>query len=182
MKVKQSITLFIQTQSRSNYQWKWHWWCVSSNLYYSYIKHIKIFRKRFRLDYWFNHWTQYRISKYNPLAGSSYIKLLKELDHPRKELINIQNIDGNECFNPIPVERGNLSTPPLPPGEKVKFTKIYWNWRLGWNFHRTKFSFEHFLKIWAYFVYLIKNYGCFVINNWHNYSLVIISSKLKLVY
>ena len=39
------------------------------------------------------------ISKYNPLAGSSYIKLPKELDHPRKESINIQNIDDNECFN-----------------------------------------------------------------------------------
>ena len=38
------------------------------------------------------------ISKYNPLAGSSCIKLLKELDHPRKGLINIQNTDGNECF------------------------------------------------------------------------------------
>ena len=37
-------------------------------------------------------------SKYIPLAGSSYIKLLKELDHPRKGLINIQNIDDNECF------------------------------------------------------------------------------------
>ena len=33
------------------------------------------------------------ISKYNPLAGSSYIKLPKELDHPRKGLINIQNTD-----------------------------------------------------------------------------------------
>ena len=38
------------------------------------------------------------ISKYNPLAGSSYIKLPKELDDPRKELLNIQNIDDNECF------------------------------------------------------------------------------------
>ena len=37
------------------------------------------------------------ISKYNPLAGSSYIKLPEELDHPRKGLINIQNIDDNEC-------------------------------------------------------------------------------------
>ena len=36
------------------------------------------------------------ISKYNPLPGSSYIKLPKELDHPRKGLINIQ--DTNECF------------------------------------------------------------------------------------
>ena len=38
------------------------------------------------------------IPKYNPLAGSSYIKLPKELDHSRKRLINIQNIDDNECF------------------------------------------------------------------------------------
>ena len=37
------------------------------------------------------------ISKYNPLAGSSYIKLPKELDNPRKGLINIQNTDDNEC-------------------------------------------------------------------------------------
>ena len=36
-------------------------------------------------------------SKYNPFTGSSYIKLPKELDHPRKELINNQNIDVNEC-------------------------------------------------------------------------------------
>ena len=38
------------------------------------------------------------VSKYNLLAGSSYIKLPKELDHPRKGLINVQNIDDNECF------------------------------------------------------------------------------------
>ena len=38
------------------------------------------------------------ISKYNSLSGSSYIKLPKELDYPRKGLINIQNIDDNECF------------------------------------------------------------------------------------
>ena len=31
-------------------------------------------------------------------AGSSYIKLPKELDYIRKVLINIQNIDGNECL------------------------------------------------------------------------------------
>ena len=39
------------------------------------------------------------ISKHNLLAGSSYLKLSKELDHPKKGLINIQNIDDNECFN-----------------------------------------------------------------------------------
>ena len=38
------------------------------------------------------------ILKYNPLAGNSYIRLPKELDHPRKGFINIQNIDDNECF------------------------------------------------------------------------------------
>ena len=38
------------------------------------------------------------MSKYNPLAGSSYIKLPRELDHPRKGLINIQNTDDNEFF------------------------------------------------------------------------------------
>ena len=38
------------------------------------------------------------ISKYIPLTGSSYIKLPKELDHPRKGLINIQNTDDNEFF------------------------------------------------------------------------------------
>ena len=29
------------------------------------------------------------ISNYKPLAGSSYIRLPKELDHPRKGLINV---------------------------------------------------------------------------------------------
>ena len=38
------------------------------------------------------------IQKHNPLAGSSYIKSRKELDNPRKGLINIRNIDNNECF------------------------------------------------------------------------------------
>ena len=36
--------------------------------------------------------------KYNPLAGSSYIKLPKELDHPRKGLISIQSTDDNKTF------------------------------------------------------------------------------------
>ena len=36
------------------------------------------------------------ISKDNPLAGSNYIKLPKELDHSKKGLINIENFDDNE--------------------------------------------------------------------------------------
>ena len=38
------------------------------------------------------------ISKYNPLPGSSYIRLPKQLGHSRKGLINIKNIDDNKCF------------------------------------------------------------------------------------
>ena len=38
------------------------------------------------------------ISNYNPSAGSSYIKLPKELNHSKNGLINIQNINDNECF------------------------------------------------------------------------------------
>ena len=36
-------------------------------------------------------------AKYKPLKGSSYVELLKELQHHRKGLISIQNKD-NECF------------------------------------------------------------------------------------
>ena len=32
------------------------------------------------------------------MVGSSYIKFPNKLDHPRKGLINIQNIDDIECF------------------------------------------------------------------------------------
>ena len=38
------------------------------------------------------------ILKYNLLAGSSYMKLPKEVDHSEKGLINIQNANDNECF------------------------------------------------------------------------------------
>ena len=49
----------------------------------------------------FNH--TINISKYNPLAGSNYMKLPKELETPspslkKKSLINIENTDVNECF------------------------------------------------------------------------------------
>ena len=37
------------------------------------------------------------ISNYNSLAGRSYIILPKELDHPKKGLMNIQNAVDNKC-------------------------------------------------------------------------------------
>ena len=66
---------------------------------------IPIYIYRLRLDYLpltihlihlIDH--TFNVSKYNPLAGSSYTKLPKELNHPRKGLIKIQNIDDNEGF------------------------------------------------------------------------------------
>ena len=38
------------------------------------------------------------MSKYNPLAGSNYINLPKELDHRRKGLIEKLRFHINECF------------------------------------------------------------------------------------
>ena len=70
----------------------------SDNLYHNYCKHTKCLGKGWCwviysvIDHTIN------ISKYNPLVGSSYIKLPNKLDHPRKWLINIQNIDDIECF------------------------------------------------------------------------------------
>ena len=47
------------------------------------------------------------ISICNPLARSSYIKLPKKLNHPRKILINIQNINVNEWFKQSLVRYSN---------------------------------------------------------------------------
>ena len=44
------------------------------NQYYSYIKNTKIFSEMFRLDFGLP-----------PLARISYINLIKELDHPKKD-------------------------------------------------------------------------------------------------
>ena len=61
----------------------------------------------YRLDNWVSNgsgWiveeiiSQYlNLSTYLPLSGSTYIKFPKELNHPMKGLINIQN-NGNKCF------------------------------------------------------------------------------------
>ena len=72
------------------------------SLYYSYIKNIQIIlRKRLGwiIDLVIKH--NINISKYSPLSGSSYIKLPKELDHPRKGLINIQKIDEMNALNGV---------------------------------------------------------------------------------
>ena len=106
MKKRQKVKvcqLLFKLKCINSYQWKWHWWYVPINLYHNYNKHTKILKKGFRLDYWFTRWSYYYLdhtiitSKYKPVAGSSY-DLPKKLDRPRNGLINIQNIDDNECF------------------------------------------------------------------------------------
>ena len=80
----------------NSFECECHWICIWINLYYNYIKHTKISWKRFGLDLVIDHIIN--ISKCNPVASSSYIKLRKELDHSPKSLIDIQNADDNECF------------------------------------------------------------------------------------
>ena len=65
----------------------------------------------FRLENWISHGSgrifdsilnQYlNISSYKTLSGSTCCKLPKELCHPMKGLINIQN-DNNKCFFMVP--------------------------------------------------------------------------------
>ena len=57
------------------------------NLYYGYIEHTNIFRRVLRLDIDLVIDHNISILKYNPLAGSSYTRLPKELNHQRKGLI-----------------------------------------------------------------------------------------------
>ena len=72
------------------------------------------------------------ISNYNPSAGSSYIKLPKELDHPRKGLINVQNTDDNEYFklclarylNPADHHSANIAKADNDFAKKLNFKDI----------------------------------------------------------
>ena len=62
------------------------------------------------------------ISKYNPLAGKSDIKLQKKLDHSRKGLINNQNGDDNIALNGVCSHTYTLQI--ITQQELQKLTKI----------------------------------------------------------
>ena len=74
---------------------------VFQSIHTKHIRYTKFIRKRtgWIIDLVIDHANS--ISKYNPLAGSSYIKLPKELEHPRKGLIDIQNIDIMNALNRV---------------------------------------------------------------------------------
>ena len=78
------------------------------------------------------------ISKYNPLAGSSYIRLPKELHHPRTGLINIQIIDDNESSKWCLVRYLNLAD-----RNPVKITKADKDFAKKLDFKDIKFLVKH---------------------------------------
>ena len=82
-----SMTLFIQTQKQ-----KWLSMKVTLMMFLNQFSHFLSIFINLAIE------RNVCISKYDPLAESSYIKLLKKIDHSRKGLIHIQNIDNNECF------------------------------------------------------------------------------------
>ena len=99
MKINKVRQFLFKLQSRSNYQWKWHY--VFQLIYTTIIASIQKQKPLGKYSGWITDSVidhTISISKYDPLPESSYIKLPKELYYPRKGLINIQNIDDNECF------------------------------------------------------------------------------------
>ena len=81
--IKQNIVAFTQTQKQKQ--------LLRKVLLMKYFNQSKIPSKRFGLNYWLSCRSHHYILKYNPLAGSISIKLPKELDHPKKGLINNHN-------------------------------------------------------------------------------------------
>ena len=94
--IKQNMTSFIHTQKQK---------FLSMNLklmIYLYQTTLQLYRtflgksSGWIIDSIIDH--KINISKYNSWAGSSCTKLPNELEHPRKGLININNIDYKEWF------------------------------------------------------------------------------------
>ena len=103
------MAVFIHTQKQKKLSMKVALIMGLNHSIYSYMKHKKYLAKGsgWTFDSVIDH--NISISKYNPLAGSSYVKLTKELDHARKGLFNIQNIDDNKCFKWCIVRYSNLT-------------------------------------------------------------------------
>ena len=91
MMMQQNILPFTLTQKQ---KWLLMWWRdindIFESIYSTIISNIQKYLGKVSgwiIDSVVSHIIN--ISDYNPLAGSSYIKWPKGLDHPRKVLINI---------------------------------------------------------------------------------------------
>ena len=91
MMMQQNILPFTLTQKQ---KWLLMWWRdindIFESIYTTIISNIQKYLGKVSgwiIDSVVSH--TINISDYNPLAGSSYIKWPKGLDHPRKVLINI---------------------------------------------------------------------------------------------
>ena len=91
MMMQQNILPFTLTQKQ---KWLLMWWRdindIFESIYTTIISNIQKYLGKVSgwiIDSVVSHIIN--ISDYNPLAGSSYIKWPKGLDHPRKVLINI---------------------------------------------------------------------------------------------
>ena len=77
----------------------------------------------------------FTLFNYSPLAGSKYIKIPKQLDHPRKNLINFWNlVNDNECLKWCLVEY--LHPTDHNPRRIRKADKFY---KAKWDFKDIKF-------------------------------------------
>ena len=92
------MTLFIQTQKQKSLSMKVTLvMCFNQSILQLYQTYQRLYEKVLaELLIVIDH--AISISKHDPLAGSSYIKLPRELRYPRKGLIYIQNIDDIACF------------------------------------------------------------------------------------
>ena len=92
------MILFIQTQKQKSLSMKVTLvMCFNQSILQLYQTHQRLYEKvQAELLIVIDH--AISISKHDPLAGSSYIKLPRELRYPRKGLIYIQNIDDIACF------------------------------------------------------------------------------------
>ena len=97
------------------------------------------------------------ISKYNSLAGSSYTKLTKEFDHPKNGLINIQSIDGNECFkwclakylNPVNYHSARISKAHKDLAKMLDFVDISFAVKIR-DIHKIKNKNSLSISVFAY--------------------------------
>ena len=91
---KNRINFLIKLKSRNNYQNG-----VFESIFTTIISNIQkslVEVSGWIIDSVLDH--NISVCKCNLLAGNSYIRLTEKLDHPKKVLIKIENIDDIECF------------------------------------------------------------------------------------